>query len=364
MTATAPAIVRSPAKITSIEACRGVAALMVLSYHAILITPGRWNPFMAGYSGVDFFFVLSGFIICYTHTRDIGQPDRLGRYLKRRLTRIFPTYWAVLIPLTALLLVAPSLSGAGKQSPWLIFQSFVLWPQAPPGDVPNPVILGVSWSLTYEIAFYGAFAVLIFSRRVGVFLFALWSALILAAPFIIPASLDAIPEMRFVTSPRILEFFLGMLAAVCVMRLRAHRPHLFVAAGILVFAWAGWRDTFIAHHPNSWWTLTFATGAALALYGFTLGEVSGKISHAPQWLAFLGAASYSIYLVHYPALRLCGILLHRLPVGAVYWLSMPLAALAGICFHLAIERPLTRALRQRSSGRIPHIPYIRFHFTR
>ncbi len=48
------------------------------------------NGFGFGHAGVDFFFVLSGFIIMHAHATDIGKPERLSRYLWRRVTRIYP----------------------------------------------------------------------------------------------------------------------------------------------------------------------------------------------------------------------------------------------------------------------------------
>jgi len=48
-----------------------------------------------GHAGVDFFFVLSGFIIFFVHGKDIGKPSRLPHYVWRRFIRIYPVYWAV-----------------------------------------------------------------------------------------------------------------------------------------------------------------------------------------------------------------------------------------------------------------------------
>ena len=52
--------------------------------------------FQFGHAGVDLFFVISGFIILFVHYDDIGRPERVGRYLGRRLSRIMPAYWVAL----------------------------------------------------------------------------------------------------------------------------------------------------------------------------------------------------------------------------------------------------------------------------
>jgi len=70
--------------------------------------------FQFGHAGVDLFFVISGFIILFVHYDDIGRPERLGRYVGRRLSRILPTYWVALV-----LIVVLSLGG-GHNFPHLI----------------------------------------------------------------------------------------------------------------------------------------------------------------------------------------------------------------------------------------------------
>src|SRR5438105_10339285 len=91
----------SSATITSLQTGRAVAAWMVVLYHASgsIFTKyfvgerpvGRVFDF--GYAGVDFFFVLSGFIMLHVHRDDLGRPKRLGRYLWKRCTRIYLPYW-------------------------------------------------------------------------------------------------------------------------------------------------------------------------------------------------------------------------------------------------------------------------------
>ena len=89
-------------KLAGIEAGRGIAAIGVVLCHVALILTKTSDAqtsvgvFQIGRAGVDFFFVLSGFIIAYAHREDIGCPARLGHYLSRRLFRIMPTYWIAL----------------------------------------------------------------------------------------------------------------------------------------------------------------------------------------------------------------------------------------------------------------------------
>jgi peptidoglycan/LPS O-acetylase OafA/YrhL len=89
---------RTSDHLDAIQFARAVAAILVVLYHAnrmLVLYIGQSTlgaQFVFGESGVDFFFVLSGFIIFYVHGDDLGRPDRLGRYLWRRFSRIYPIY--------------------------------------------------------------------------------------------------------------------------------------------------------------------------------------------------------------------------------------------------------------------------------
>ncbi len=152
-----------------LQACRAAAALLVVLFHTsegIVALPKYFaaRPFGAlfafGGAGVDFFFVLSGFIIAHVHGGDVGRPERLRAYLTKRLTRIYPTYWAVLLPVLLVFLAVPSFGKGHERDPLVMFCSLVLLPLANS----EPVLI-VSWSLCYEVLFYGLFAGLIASRR-------------------------------------------------------------------------------------------------------------------------------------------------------------------------------------------------------
>ena len=146
-------------KLSGVQAARAVAALMVVLYHATrgLSLPQYLgyipfgNSFGFGHAGVDFFFVLSGFIIMHAHAADIGKPDRLYAYLWRRATRIYPIYWVT------------SYTDPGEPGfsfPWILparlapshmVHSLLLLPEA------IEPLVGVCWTLRSEILFYIVF---------------------------------------------------------------------------------------------------------------------------------------------------------------------------------------------------------------
>src|SRR5262245_56706962 len=85
----------------TIQAGRGIAALLVAAFHlSIAMGDARYGGSAVfreitwrGNFGVDFFFVLSGFIMMFVHEKDLGRPNRWPAYACARFFRLFPAYW-------------------------------------------------------------------------------------------------------------------------------------------------------------------------------------------------------------------------------------------------------------------------------
>ncbi len=79
-----------------LDGLRGVAALMILLYHvfndakSFYVWPTPVNEFFHSFLGVDFFFILSGFVMGYAYDRQWGKDMNLGGFIKRRLIRLHP----------------------------------------------------------------------------------------------------------------------------------------------------------------------------------------------------------------------------------------------------------------------------------
>ncbi|HEX2801677.1 MAG TPA: acyltransferase, partial [Phenylobacterium sp.] len=89
---------RPPGEVRSIQALRGLAALAVLVFHAADRAGGTFG---VGASGVDVFFVISGFIMWVVTCRETPTP---ARFLARRAERIAPLYWLVTLGTAAVAL--------------------------------------------------------------------------------------------------------------------------------------------------------------------------------------------------------------------------------------------------------------------
>ncbi len=341
-------------KITSLEAGRFVAALLVILHHATLIpAEPRFlgheplgGVFFPGHMGVEFFFVLSGFIIMHAHRADLGRPSALGGYAWRRVSRIYVPYWILL----AVLIPAYLFTGMGtpdKRDPAYLLLSILLVPQSV-----QPV-LGVAWSLTHEVLFYALFGLFILNRRLAAPVLAGWTALILVNQYAWPQPFPG----GFLFSLYNLLFMAGMGCAVLLGRVTVPRPWLVLGMGgaLAAMAWGlelgdrlGWDAQRLAH----------GLAAALVVLGLVELERSGRL-RAPSWLAGLGAASYAIYLVHAVVQSILlnavfrGGLAGHLPEWALFAALVLVPLLVGVAFHRLLEKPIIRLMRTARSSPVP-----------
>jgi len=97
----------------SLQALRAVAAILVVLFHMnvytipfVLGADALWSGLNMGYSGVEIFFVLSGFIMYYVHRKDIGKKGVVFDYIWKRITRIFPLFWIVILAIAAFKIIS------------------------------------------------------------------------------------------------------------------------------------------------------------------------------------------------------------------------------------------------------------------
>ena len=336
-------------QLTTLQAVRGAGALMVVLFHAtgmVRTMPSAFRyAFAWGYCGVDFFFVLSGFILLYVHWGQIGHPETLATYFGKRLSRIFPAYWTVLALVVPTCLLVSGMASPEKKHTSYIAASFFLLPQWDP-------FLGVAWSLSCEIVFYLVFALLILNRKSFAVTVALWLVLIgtnlvhrLHAPF------------DFLCQARMIEFLAGMCIAWATrrgFRIPVRWSIALVAAGASICLIAGCIQ--IAHGlGGNLYPLWFGLAAVLIISSLISLELRGAMSAGRAWL-LLGDASYSIYLVHYPVLLVMFKLSpRRIPLHGDWLLAIIAAVLGGIVFHLLIEKRLCY-LARRIAERRPAVP--------
>lgn len=338
-------------KLATVEAGRGLAALAVVAFHANAsaryLGQDTYPLLSLGEHGVDFFFVLSGFIICFVHGRDVGQPSRAWAYLRKRLIRVYPTLWlTVSLCAIALIVRGDPPDGATLGTSMLLYPSEV---------APLPLVV---WTLRHEAVFYVAFLVLIVNRRAGLTLAVAAVALSIGQMVLSWLGRPVGGLGAFFLSPFHLDFALGAGVAL------AHRRHAFQASllplafgfGLVVLALAIEHNTGLHREglldytsiAATTWTVVLGLAFAALLHGLLCAE---PIVRVPAPLIWLGAWSYALYLVHTPVNSLVQHLVA--PTGQgwthIILIAAGLAASAGV--YMLFERPLSAFLANRQQRR-------------
>jgi len=339
-------------KLIGIQLGRAVAAILVVLYHGGRMLPQYLGHvdvakyFTFGNAGVDFFFALSGFIIFYVHQQDINNPARLGHYLFRRITRVYPIYWAVTL-LAIGLLVAKS--DWVTLSPWHVIASLLLIPEAR-----QDPLVGVAWTLCHEMLFYLVFSIFIFSRAIGIYAVALWTAVVAFGLFVPHSGL-----LYFIESPYHIEFAFGALAAYLARAKPVRIAPALAGLGILAFLIVGLKFNDLLGENQFAGRLLYGLSSTLIIYGLAVWESGGNLRY-PGWAAYLGAASYSIYLIHTFLLGWAGRLAANLVVPGsapdlLYLMSVLAAVIGGCALYQFVEKPLQAMTRRKPSLPLPGV---------
>jgi exopolysaccharide production protein ExoZ len=314
----------------SVQALRALAALAVVIYHVDYIGKGAF--------GVDVFFVISGFIICYVTARDPAG------FFAKRLIRIVPLYWVGTLTVFALALAAPRLLGATSSSPVDLLRSLFFIPyEKEPGRVVPVLFLG--WTLNYEMFFYLVYAAALCTRAP-----ALTSCLVLAglAGLGQLVAIDSI-AWRFYANPILYEFCYGMGIYWLWQRRAAQRAvPAWMAAATALAALALMVQVEVPFDA-SFRFMAWGVPAALAVASVLV--LQSRLAF-PLTLVAIGDASYSLYLFHPYVLkavekafgRLDRLTAFSVAASAAY---VVIAVIAALYIYRYFEKPAIKLLRQR-----------------
>ncbi len=341
----------------SIEGLRGLGAFMVfLVHYATLVKP--WVPegsfthdfnetlFAIGNVGVDVFFAISGFLI---YAMLIRRERPILPYAKRRISRIYPVFLAVMLLYTLLSIALPEQSKipAGvSEATWYIVASYLLLP----GILDIDPMITVAWSLSYEMFFYLVMPLILLVFRLRqlpaimriAFWFLLWIGVYLVVPEHFRASMFIAGIMVYETaqlitrersSPALTLFALAAFAGVLALKTTIHFD-------LVTFEGAG--------RVNQ--VLLFVACYLLCIAVFCK---DGWLSYffSRRYLRYFGNISYSFYLIHGLSLKFFFLVLEVILPAADYagflwfWVLFVPAFLAAsavsIGLFLMVERPFS-----------------------
>ena len=340
-------------RLDSLTGLRFLAAFVVFGIHATEYVPagnvrGALDlVFSQGTAGVTFFFLLSGFVLAWSHRA--GDTPRA--FYRRRFARIAPAYWvtflagvALLIPIrdtTPLATVADSLPSAVGLQAWF----------------PSPAVYyggnGVGWSLSVEMFFYLLFPLLILGlqrRRILIALVAVSVVAMLAVPLILqPSDINSVEYWAIKIFPlqRLAEFVLGCALAVAMRRGWRFPVGLPAATALALVAYLA------AAHVPGWAQLVLLPALPfLILIGAAaqadLADTPSIVRSRP--FVVLGEWSYCFYLVHQMVIVVFITVAKTFDLETIGTIAVLLAALAvalvaAWALYVVVERPLERRVR-------------------
>ena len=358
------------AKLQSIQAMRGIAALLVVIFHISTLSriagTARSQELGAiwdrGFAGVDMFFVISGFIMVYVTQNLRPTVKNYERFIWSRLSRIYPLWWIYAFAMMAYFYIAygqpasPDVTDSDGVLPYVLKSIFLIPQEFEP-------VLGVGWTLIHEMMFYILFAFgLLFPRKFLPVWLMIWAAIIAGAAMLGPQPIHAKTYPQLLISPLNIEFVLGALVGIWLTQDKGKSSGIFLWIGAALFIGA-----MIIHLPGKGsefnWQRVAAYGvpSAMMILGAVVLEREGRLK-IPGFLVRLGDWSYSLYLGHFLVLlairRIWQMVNDKAPGTAEFnaqlglhtalfvVLGMTLAILVSAISYYLLERPVAKLLKR------------------
>jgi peptidoglycan/LPS O-acetylase OafA/YrhL len=350
-----PEPVRPPERVYVLDLLRFLAALSVVGYHLLVDYDRAWgtrypaemfgplvvSPFKYGWMGVEFFFVISGFVICMS-----SWGRSLSEFFTSRVTRLMPAYIFAVLVTSAVLAVWPLAKGRPQPTHVLVNATMLQ------GFVGIPNIDSVYWTLFRELKFYVLFAIVVAFgltyRRVVLFC-VLWTTAALYAQASGMKALGVIVESTYA------PYFIAGIALYLVYRFGSNLVVWGVFAVSAVLSVLSLWGQVQAQNAGRARPVASFEVAALMLACFLLVMVLAAVRLTDRlsgrWLTTLGALTYPMYLLHMQLSRVAFNRLHDVLPPWVLLLGMAAVVLTlAYATYRLVERPAAKLLRRRLSA--------------
>jgi peptidoglycan/LPS O-acetylase OafA/YrhL len=300
--------------------------------------------FKHGHLGVDFFFVLSGFIIFNAHFKDIGKRDKVILYAKKRFFRIYPIFFIVISSKILIFFLLGMEFREEQKSLNYLMKSYLLFPIE--GQFP---LVSVSWTLCHELTFYLIFLISIMKGKKVFFSCTIFWAISIICYNCIEHEYNF--TLAHFLSPYNFEFIIGIFTGWTYHNKKRRSKYLlFCFAAILLFCSITLIDELALR-------LVLGSSFGFIILACTdLPKFKSKILRTVDGTLFLiGNASYSIYLIHTLIISaLYQIFLDSINLNALGFISFFVSLITGILIWRLVEFPLLQFTRKRFINKVTH----------
>ena len=356
-----------------IQALRFVAAMLVVLAHSTAMVNERMHLDMfkwrAGWSGVDIFFVISGFVMAISSGTLITRANGWKIFITRRLIRIVPLYWVATTLKLATILALPTLALDSPLELWNTIASYLFIPTFDDKSLLAAPLLKVGWTLNYEMLFYAIFTMALFLGKSPLkFTAAIFAIAVAINLFSTPSVAYAYGFLE----PILMEFVMGMLVAkLCT---RVNNINVGVNTGLNIGA-KNFIDKLLqyisttkvgaiigalalvicftimfncAEQPMWWRWAYWGLPSMIIVTVVALAEPALR-KVMPNILATLGDSSYSLYLFHTFTVPLLGTLMIQLKImqpTLALAACIVLSPLVCLAIYAWFELPMTTQLKK------------------
>ena len=360
-------------QLKSIQALRALAAVAVMVSHLYGVenkhtggTPILSEMALVGVSGVDLFFVISGFIMVWIAGDADPGVRNAGKFMFARIMRIYPIWWLFAAAMSAYLFITYVVPWDAEGVAQMVISvcqhllnSTLLIPHK---ALP---VLQVGWTLIHEVYFYAMFAALLLLPQVyRVPALVVWAVIIVASISAQLTGFYADSLIALLLFPMTLEFLLGAAAAWLLKGTDGAFRWLALVIGLvwLAFAMVSVDFTEALYSAPTQRTLFYGPAFALLVYALVAFEQKNRLAEfIPQSLVRLGDWSYSLYLCHllvisavarlfYPQFGSPGIIDNLVFLGLAVSAAILISALSFYIFESPVQNA-SRRLRDRWFGR-------------
>lgn len=315
-----------------IQALRGFACILVVLCHTSYTHFGAY--------GVDFFLVISGFVIMYSTEKDVEC------FWKKRLIKIVPLYWFMTLMTAMFVYFLPSLFNSYEVSTEYIVKSMLFIPYEHSG-IRQP-LLGLGWTLNYEMLFYFVFWI---SMRINHSKRGLIS-IVICILLTVFSTLNGIGmPISFYSDGCLIEFCYGIIAYILYQKHKEKFPPRtqksiaisLLASSILIVCSC---LMFWAQNSGADRFLTSGVVAVFVLEFLLLFE---KCIWVPKFLIIIGNASYCIYLLHIYPVRLLDNIAKKFSEPNLFsaLFNVIFACVCGYVWFVFIEKKLQLFLKNK-----------------